>query len=302
MTCIASRNLWKIFGNRVEALKGVSIDVPCGKITALVGSNGAGKTTFIRIATGVLRPTKGYIEVLGIDATEEGENVRNRVALIPQGSLPPGFSTPLQFISTYLAYRGLPRSEALRRAREILSELGLERYINTKCNELSMGTQQRVVAAAAIASEAELIFLDEPTSGLDPIARRGFWSNLLKIWGKGSTIVMTSHNPDEVEAIADYVVAMVSGRVVAQGPLRRVMEEIGFSRVLEVYGDGAEIEGDRVVRIGSITVSYYREESDAEIALRSILRAGVRAKVRSVGVADILILNGGDLYGVYEEP
>ncbi|MEM4969692.1 MAG: ABC transporter ATP-binding protein [Sulfolobales archaeon] len=302
MGCISSRDLWKIFGNRVEALKGVSVDIPCGKITALVGSNGAGKTTFIRIASGVLKPTSGYIEVLGVDVAREPERVRSRVALMPQGSLPPGFSTPLQFISTYLAYRGLSRSEAMSRAREILSELGLERYANTKCNELSMGTQQRVVAAAAIASKAELVFLDEPTSGLDPIARRGFWSSMLGIKEEGSTIVMTSHNPDEVEAIADYVVAMVSGRVVAQGPLKSVVEGIGFSRVVEVYGDGVRIDGDRVVRIRGITVTYYRDEADAERALRSILRSGLRARVRSVGVADILILNGGDLYGVYEEP
>jgi len=301
MACISSKELWKLFGV-VEALKGVSIEVPCGGITALVGSNGAGKTTFIRIASGVLKPSSGYIEVLGIDAVEDGERVRGRVALMPQGGLPPGFSTPLQFISTYLAYRGLPRSEAVGRAREILSELGLERVSKTKCGELSLGTQQRVVAAAAIASGAELVFLDEPTSGLDPVARRGFWSSLLRIRGSGSTIVMTSHNPEEVEAIADYVVAMVSGRVVAQGALRRVVEGVGFSRAIEVYGDGTPLEGDRVVRIGDIVVAYYRDELDAEKALRSILRAGVRARVRAVGVADILILSGGDSYGAYEEP
>lgn len=167
MGCIVSRDLWKIFRKRVEALKGVSVNIPCGKITALVGSNGAGKTTFIRVASGVLKPTSGYIEILGLEVSREPDRVKARVALMPQGSLPPGFSTPLQFISTYLAYRGFSRSEASKRAREILYELGLERYANTKCHELSLGTQQRVVAAASIASGAELVFLDEPTSSLD---------------------------------------------------------------------------------------------------------------------------------------
>lgn len=302
MACIDAKDLTKIYGERVIALDRVSLEVPCGGITALVGSNGAGKTTFIRIAAGLLKPSGGYIETLGIDVSRNPELVRSRVALMPQGSLPPGFSTPLQFISTYLIYRGFSKAEALERAWEVLNDLGLGGVANTKSHELSLGTRQRVVAAAAIASGSELVFLDEPTSGLDPIARRGFWSSLLRIRSSGSTIVMTSHNPDEVEAIADYVVAMASGRVIAMGPLRSVIESLGYSRVIEVYGEGGFDHGDRVIRIRGMGVIYYRDELDAERALRDILRRGARARVRPVGVADILILNGGDLVEVYSEP
>ena len=303
MPCVVSRDLVKIFRGGVEALKGVSIEIPCGGITALVGRNGAGKTTFIRIASGLLKPTRGYIETLGIDVTRDAERVRSRIAVMPQGSLPPGFSTPLQFVSTYLAYRGAPWGEARRRAREILTELGLKEVMNTRCHELSLGNQQRVVAAAAIASGAELIFLDEPTSGLDPISRRGFWNSLLRIRGSGSTIVMTSHNPEEVEAIADYVVAISSGRVVSQGPVRSVIERLGFSRVVEVYGNGSiGVDGDMVIRIGGVVIAYYRDDVDAERSLARIVRNGGKARVRPVGVADVLIIGEGGFYGEYEEP
>jgi len=302
MTCIVTKDLTKIYGGRVIALDMVSLEIPCGGITALIGSNGAGKTTFIRIASGLLKPSRGYIETLGIDVSRNPELVRSRVSLMPQGSLPPGFSTPLQFISTYLIYRGFSKAEALERAWEALNDLGLGNVANIKSHELSLGTQQRVVAAAAIASGSDLVFLDEPTSGLDPIARRGFWSSLLRIRSSGSTIVMTSHNPDEVEALADYVIAMVSGRVIAMGPLRSVIESLGYSRVIEVYGEGVFDHGDRVIRIRGMGVIYYRDEGDAERALMDILRRGSRARVRPVGVADVLILNGGDLVEVYSEP
>ena len=303
MWCVVSRDLVKIFRGDVEALKGVSIKIPCGGITALVGRNGAGKTTFIRIASGLLKPTRGYIETLGIDVIRNAEHVRGRIALMPQGSLPPGFSTPLQFVSTYLAYRGVPWGEARRRAKEILTELGLGGVINTKCHELSLGNQQRVVASAAVASGADLIFLDEPTSGLDPISRRGFWNSLLRIRSSGSTIVMTSHSPEEVEAIADYVVVMSSGRVVSQGPVGGVIERLGFSRVVEVYGDGSvNVHGDMVVRIGSVVVAYYRDEVDAERSLAGVIRDGGRARVRPVGIADVLIISEGGLYEGYGEP
>lgn len=288
-----TRNLSKIFRGGVEALKGVSVEVPRGSLTALMGHNGAGKTTFVRIVSGLLRPTEGKVEVLGADVVKEPEKVRERIALMPQGALPPGFPTPLEFISAYLSYRGLSRREALRRSWEVLRTVGLAEAARRRCVELSLGSQQRVVAAAVLASEAEIVLLDEPTSGLDPVGRRAFWSALLGLRRSGSTLIMTSHSPEEVEAVADHVVVLVRGRVAAQGRLEDVIRSVGYSRVIEIHGPPpGPGPWDKSVRIGDILVAYFRDEPDAEKVLKRLLANGSRARVRPVGVADIMILRG----------
>lgn len=294
MGAVVSNNLRKIFRGGVEALKGVSIEVPRGSITALMGHNGAGKTTFVRIAAGLLKPTEGSVEVLGIDVVREPERVRERIALMPQGALPPSFSTPLEFVSTYLSYRGFARREALRRGWEVLKSIGLAEAAGRKCVELSLGSQQRVVAAAALASGADVVFLDEPTSGLDPMGKRTFWSVLAGLRRSGSTLVMTSHSPEEVEAIADHVAVLVGGRVVAQGSIEEVIGSVGYSRVIEIHGPPPGLDPwDESVRIGDILVTYFRDDLDAERVLRRLLKDGARARVRPVGVADVMILRGG---------
>ncbi|MEM4485516.1 MAG: ABC transporter ATP-binding protein [Sulfolobales archaeon] len=298
---LLARELTKVYRGGVIALDRVSIDISRDGIVSFVGSNGAGKTTFMRIASGVLKPTSGSLVVKGIDVSRDPEKIREISAFMPQGSLPPSFSTPYQFITTYLRYRGLSQDEARERTLEYLRLFDLEEYINRRCGDLSYGTQQRIVATAVLASEADIIILDEPTSGLDPVARRRFWSTLFNMRRNGKLIMITSHNPEEVEFISDHIVVMMRGRVIASGDLRSLVKLIGFRRALEVYdGDGGRRVPssiislvDRTVKIRDTFVLYTSEEAEAEKILEKLFREGLKARIRPVGVLDMIILNGG---------
>ena len=296
---IVTRDLVKIYRNSVRALDRVSITTPGEGIVALIGANGAGKTTLLRILAGVLRPTSGEVSVRGIDVNKRPSEVRKYIAFMPQGSLPPSFSTPHQFILHYLLYRGLSYREAEKRTREILRVMGLYNVRNTRSSELSLGTQQRVVAAAVLASEADIVFMDEPTSGLDPVARRSFWATIDSLRRRGKLIIVSSHNPDEIEAVSDYVIALHRGRVIAQGETKNIRSRIGFSEALDVYlGDGLdsgfkellERHSDKVVYRRNIAVAYFKNQSDLEKVSSILLAKGLRARLRPVSIGDLLIL------------
>lgn len=302
---IYTRDLTKIYGGGVVALDRVSIRTPGRGIVSFIGPNGAGKTTLMRIIAGVLRPTSGHVEVAGIDVVREPERVREIVAFMPQGSLPPGFSTPYQFVLYYLMYRGLSYREARRRALETLELMGLGDLVDKKCSDLSYGTRQRVVASAVLASDAEIVVLDEPTSGLDPVARRRLWSSIVSM-GRGRLVLVTSHNPEEIETVSDYVVVMNRGSVVAAGRPRDLVEERGLRRVLEIYGDSIDglersvLEAETVVRLRGLVVAYYRDEGPIETLVARLSRDGLRVRVRPFTVTDLLILGGVDVED-YEE-
>ena len=188
----------------------LSLTAPAGAVTAVLGPNGAGKTTMIRCCTGLVEPSGGSVEVLGTPAGAPGAN--DQVGLMPQSTGAWSGVRPRELLD-YLAslYTApLPPSALIER-------LGIGSFAETPYRRLSGGQQQLVNLAGAIVGRPRLVFLDEPTAGLDPHARRSVWELIRQLRAAGVAVLLTTHDMDEAEQLADQVCLLDSGRLVAHG-------------------------------------------------------------------------------------
>ena len=205
-------DLVKAYGSR-RAVDGLSLTVPEGAVFALLGPNGAGKTTTIEICEGFRRPDSGSVRVLGLDVVRDAARLRPRVGVMLQDGVG-GYTgaTAIELLRLFAGYAAHPhRPEAL------LDAVGLTEVAGTAVKRLSGGQQQRLSLAMALVARPELVFLDEPTTGMDPQARRATWDFIRKLRADGVSVVLTTHFLDEAEQLADTVVVMDAGRVVAAG-------------------------------------------------------------------------------------
>lgn len=212
---------------RVEALKGVSLTLQKGERIALLGRNGAGKTTFLRISSTLLSPSSGSLEVFGNDVIHHPERVRPLIAVVPQEGKPFFHLTPREQIYAYLRARGIDRDTAKERASEALAQMGLKEVADRLNITLSGGQKQRVMVATVIATKAPLLFLDEPTIGMDPFARREVWESLRRLTREGSTILLTTHYLDEAESLSQRLYVIEGGRVLVEGTADSIKQQVG---------------------------------------------------------------------------
>ncbi|MEM0129466.1 MAG: ABC transporter ATP-binding protein [Thermoplasmata archaeon] len=260
---LVSENLRKVYQSRgapaTTALAGVSLEVRPRERVALLGRNGAGKTTFLKIASTLLRPTSGRIEIFGVDADREPQRARPYIAVVPQEGKPFFHLTPREQVYTYLRARGLRRETALARTEEALEKMGLSDIQNRLSITLSGGQRQRTMVATVIATEAPLLFLDEPTIGMDPFARRAVWKALRDLTSKGSTLLLTTHYLDEAEALSDRLYIIDRGRVLIQGTSEDLKRSVGGTLKVLLGGAADRVEtfrsfGECVVDGDALTV------------------------------------------------
>ena len=223
----------------VEALSGVSLSVARGTRVALLGRNGAGKTTFLRIAATLLRPSSGTIEVFGHDVDTDPDSVRPLIAVVPQEGRPFFHLTPREQVYAYLRARGFDRATARSRTDEALGQMGLTEVGDRLAITLSGGQRQRTMVATVIATEAPLLFLDEPTIGMDPFARREVWNSFRELTRKGSTILLTTHYLDEAEALADHLYIIDRGRLLVEGTAEGLKHQVGGTLRVTLPGGAA---------------------------------------------------------------
>lgn len=300
-SAIVARGLTKEYkgSHGKRALDNVTLDVGQGEIFGLIGRNGAGKTTFLRIAGTQLLPTAGTIEVLGHDAVREPNAVRDRVAVIPQESRPFFYATPYEHVYYYLLLRGVPSAEARKRALDTLERLGLAQGKDTVLWKQSGGLRRRVLVAMALASGAELLFLDEPTTGLDPLARRDVWSAVEEAAKEGRTILLTTHYLEEAQLLSQHIAILNEGKVLAGGTLDELVAKVrwpfrvaltgrGFSvEELATFGESAAVGDSQLV---------FTNRDGAEDLTRLALSRGVRAVAGPVTLEDLFIqLVGGSV-------
>lgn len=198
----------------VHAVRGLSMTAPAGAITAVVGRNGQGKTTTIEVCEGLRRADSGVVRVLGLDPRRQAPDLRPRVGVMLQDGGIPTMARPAEYLHTLASFYARPRDVG-----ELITWLGLHEAARRPFRRLSGGEQQRVKLAAAVIGRPELVFLDEPSTGLDPAARRGMWELLSSLRRDGVSVVLTTHQMVEAETLADHIVVVEAGAVIAAGSL-----------------------------------------------------------------------------------
>ncbi len=239
----------------VDAVRGVSFDVTDGQILGLLGPNGAGKTSTLEVCEGFRAPTSGTVRVLGADP--RSAPLRGRVGVVLQDIAVEPFLTVREVLTRNAGYYPHARS-----VPEVLTIVGLEEKADVQVKTLSGGQLRRLDLALGIVGRPEVLFLDEPTTGFDPSARRGAWDVVRRLKDEGTTVVLTTHYLDEAEALADRVVVIASGAVVAEGSPQELTRggdqtvQVRFrpppDRPLPALDGEVTADGDRVV----ITTSH----------------------------------------------
>jgi ABC-2 type transport system ATP-binding protein len=237
-------------GSTYSALNNVSLNVETKQIFTLLGRNGVGKTTFIRICATQLMPSAGTVYVLGYDILKEPSKIRNIVSIVPQEGRPLRALTPWDHVYNWLQIRGEDKKAAREKTEKILRKLELYEAKDRPAMNLSGGMKQKVLVAMAMATNAQLLFLDEPTIGLDPVSRRQVWS-AIKDWKRqGGSILLTTHYMDEAEMLSDNIVIIDNGHMMAQGTMRDLRRFIPQNIRVDIAKDG--IDTDMLKSYGSI--------------------------------------------------
>jgi len=197
------------------ALHPLNVEVNSGEFFGVFGPNGAGKSTFIKLLTGQLKPSKGLIEVLGIDAVGDPQKLKANIGIVPESESPPSFLTPVEFLEFVAKLRNI--DDYKNQVEYWLDWFGLEEKRNTMCKDLSKGQRQKVMLSAAFIHKPKLLFLDEPFANLDPIYQRKCRQWLLDHVKQGGTIFLCSHVLEMAERMCNRMAIINDGRVLAAG-------------------------------------------------------------------------------------
>jgi ABC-2 type transport system ATP-binding protein len=227
---VFAEGLGKRFGD-LWALRDVDLSVPAGSILGLLGHNGAGKTTAIRILTTLAQPTTGSARVAGLDVVADAARVRTQIGLAGQSATVDGLLTARANLEMVGRLYHLPRAVARRRADELLERLDIADAADRLVRTFSGGMRRRLDLAASLVASPPVIFLDEPTTGLDPRGRNDLWEFLRELVRDGATLVLTTQYLEEADRLADEIVVLDHGRVVAAGSPAQLKAKVGGARI-----------------------------------------------------------------------
>ena len=225
--------------DRVTAVDGLDLSVRRGECFGLLGPNGAGKTTTVEILEGLLQPTSGDVEVLGMRWDKHERALRQRLGISLQETHLPDKLTVEEVLTLFRSF-----FDTGRPVGEVLDLVGLSDKRGSWTEKLSGGQKQRLAVACALVSDPELLFLDEPTTGLDPQSRRQLWDVVLGFKSRGRTVLLTTHYMDEAERLCDRVAVVDRGKVIALGTPAELIASLGGQQVIEAQLDGAVADGE----------------------------------------------------------
>ena len=279
---VVAEKLQKRFGG-VHAVRGITVTVPKGARFGLIGQNGAGKTTFIKMLLGITRHDEGSVTVLG--GSPEDPAVRRRIGYLPERlAIPPSFSA-LSFLDSVARYKGLPPSRRQSECKDLLLQVGLEESAwSRKTGGYSKGMRQRTGLAAALVGQPELLILDEPTDGIDPVGRKQIRDVILDVARAGATVFLNSHLLAETEKVCDHIAILHQGQVVKSGPLSVLQRKDSFRVVFAAaVTDTATVE--RAQAYGFVVDQEHRDGDGDRLVTRF---SGTDAAALSRGLARAL--------------
>ena len=294
MLAIEVEGVSKRFGSN-QALDHVSLSVEPGTVLALLGPNGAGKTTLIRILTTLVLPDSGVARVAGRDVQKEAKAIRSLIGLAGQYASVDELLTGRENLELVGLLYHLERSEYRRRAQDALERMALVSAADRAVKTYSGGMRRRLDLAASLIGRPPVLLLDEPTTGLDPRTRNDLWSFIEELVGEGSTVLLTTQYMEEAEYLADQIVLLDAGCVVASGTADQLKDRIGGD-ILEVrVADSAELE--RSARIlepfgqGGLQIDRDLKKISVRVNGRvdALLGAGCELKERGVVLDDLRI-------------
>jgi ABC-2 type transport system ATP-binding protein len=235
---IQCRDLRKTYDGKLEAVRGLNLEIERGECFGLLGPNGAGKTTTIEILEGLLDPTSGEVTIFGHTWQKNSREMREWLGISLQETRLSEKLTVRETIELFASFYREPRS-----AVAVLDDLQLGEKIDSFVGKLSGGQRQRLAVATALVGNPRILFLDEPTTGLDPQSRRQLWDIIRSFQRAGGTVLLTTHYMDEAERLCDRLAIVDNGEVIAEGTPAHLIERLGGHHVVEFEVTGDPIDG-----------------------------------------------------------
>ena len=226
MNALQINNLKKQYDSGLVAVDGIDLVVEKGDFFALLGANGAGKTTIIGVISSLVNKTNGTVKVFGVDIDQDFSTAKRYIGVVPQEFNFSIFEKVIDIVVNQAGYYGIAYSEAYPRAVEILTKLGLGDKLNTVSRALSGGMKRRLMIARALIHQPKLLILDEPTAGVDLELRLGMWEYLKELNESGTTIILTTHYLEEVEQLCKNMAIIKSGKIVTQGSVSQLLKSV----------------------------------------------------------------------------
>lgn len=259
---IAVSNLGKKYGT-LEAVKGVTFEIPTGEVIGLLGPNGAGKTTIMKILTCYLYPSYGSAELNGYSIFNDPLEIKRSVGYLPENAPLYTDLNVMEYLNFVAESRNLQGDKKKQRIDWVVDECGLEEVIYRSIDEISKGYKQRTGLAQAIIHDPEILILDEPTTGLDPnqiIEIR----ELIKRFGREKTVILSTHILQEVEATCKRVIILNEGEIVAQGTTEEIWREMKGETMLELTLKGGAGPDNSILKVGGVEKLLQSRELSAE--------------------------------------
>ncbi|WP_293698018.1 ABC transporter ATP-binding protein [uncultured Agrococcus sp.] len=294
---IEANQLTKRYGS-FTAVDGIDFEIAPGESFGFLGPNGAGKSTTMRMIAATSLRSSGSLDVLGLDANDNGPAIRAQLGIVPQADNLDEELRVWDNLFVYGRYFGLPRKVVRQRADALLDFAQLQQKRQARVDALSGGMKRRLTIARALMNEPKIMLLDEPTTGLDPQARHVLWDRLFRLKDSGTTLVLTTHYMDEAEQLCDRLVVVDEGKIVAEGSPKELIRTYSTREVLEVRFGTAKNEeaagrlagiGDRIEVLPDRLLVY---DDNGEQALTAVGERGlhpVTSLVRRASLEDVFL-------------